>query len=82
MLEDHADLLPLLPQLFFVQGGELRAADGDAPLRGPLQQVDAPGQGGLARPGEADDARDLPLFNVEGDVFYRLHRLFARLKAL
>ena len=80
VLEDHADLFPLFPELLFAQCGELVAAHGDGALSGPLQQVDAPGQGGLARPGEANDSGDGPLFNVEGHILYRVHRLLSRLK--
>ena len=82
VLEDHADLFPFFPELPPAQGSELAAAHNYPSLRGPLQQIDAPGQGGFARPGEADDAGDAPFFNVEADVLHRLHRLSSRLKPL
>ena len=82
LLEDHADLFPLLSQLPVVQGGQVGAADDDPALRGPLQKIDAPGQRGLSRAGEADDPGDGAFFNFKADVLDRLHRLLSIGKAL
>ena len=68
MLEDHAGLLPGLPELLRRQGGQLLSVHRHGPGSGPLQQVHTPDQGGFSRPGEADDAKDFPLLDGKGHI--------------
>ena len=44
------------------------APNGDAAPAGGLQKVQTAQQGGLARPGGADDGQRLPLLQIEGDI--------------
>lgn len=69
MLEDHADVLPGLPQLFFTQGGHFLAVHDHLAAGGFFQHVDAPDQGAFAGPGKADDAEDLTFVDGQIDVF-------------
>lgn len=48
--------------------GDVHAVEGDAPLGGGLQQVQAPQKGGLARAGRPDDHHLLPGVDVLGNV--------------
>ena len=77
LLEDHADGPPGPAQL---GGGQLAQVHGAPVLRlqkpvhehlalgGPLQQVDAPHQSGLARAGHAHNAEDVPVPDGQADV--------------
>ena len=82
MLKDHADLFSGLAQLGGAQAGHLPAVHHHAALSGPLQQIDTPHQGGLARPGKADDAEYLPLPDLQGDILHRVHRVLRRAEGL
>ena len=76
LLEDHADAPPGHPQPGGGQGTQVhrlaalvqQAVDEDLAVGGPLQQVDAPDQGGLARAGHAHDAEDVPGGDGEAHV--------------
>ena len=82
MLKDHADLFSGLAQLGGAQASHLPAVHHHAALSGPLQQIDTPHQGGLARPGKADDAEYLPLPDLQGDILHRVHRVLRRAEGL
>ena len=58
VLKDHADLPSRRAQLPFRILRQILPVQDDLAGRGPLQQVDAAHQRGLARAGEADDAED------------------------
>ena len=73
-LEDHADGLAGLAQVLVLQLGDLLAVYDHRAGGGPLQQVHAPDQGGLARPGQADDAENFPGANVQVDVLQGVDR--------
>jgi hypothetical protein len=57
-----------LAQLGLRQGRHVLPVHDDGAAGGPLQQVHAPDQGALAGAGEADDAEDLPLADIQVDV--------------
>ena len=67
-LEDHADGVPGLPELPGFELGDVLAVEQDGAGGGALQEVHAPDQGGLARPGQADDAEDLPSHDLQVDI--------------
>ena len=73
-LEDHADALPGPVEVFGGELGHLLPVHHHGAGRGPLQQVHAPHQGGLARPGQADDAKDLPRLDGQVDVLQGVDR--------
>src|SRR5690606_61699 len=65
MLEHHADTLAELPQLRFGKLGDVLVPHPDPAFRRPLQEVQHADQGALARPRAADDAKDVPLPDVQ-----------------
>ena len=68
MLEDHADILPGFPQLFFSQGGHFLAVHDHFAAGGFFQHVDAADQGAFAGPGKADDPEDLAFIDGQVDI--------------
>ena len=68
LLEDHADGPPLGDELLPAHGAQVRPVDEHLPGGGPLQQVDAPHQGGLARAAHAHNAVHLAVADGEGHV--------------
>ena len=67
MLEDHAHLLAHGVD-FHLGVRNLRALEGDGALGGGLQEVQTAEEGGLARPGGADDHYFFPRKDVLGNA--------------
>lgn len=72
MLEDHADVLARLAQLFLAHGRHVLAVDDDLAGRRALEHVDAADQRGLARAAETDDTEDLAALDRQVDTLERL----------
>lgn len=69
VLENHADILACLAQLFFAHGRHVLSVDDDFAGRRPLEHVDAADQRGLAGAAESDDAENLAAGNRQVNAF-------------
>ena len=89
-LEDHGHVPTGQPQFPLTDGGQLfplhpgqtLAIDGDGAGSGTLQKIHAPDQRAFAGAGEADDAEDLALADVQVDVLQRVDGGFAGAEGL
>ena len=68
MLKDHADLLARLAQLCRIQRKQILAVHDHFSALRTLQQIDAAYQRGFSGAAESDDAEDLPLSDLQGDI--------------
>ena len=71
MLENHADVLARLAQLFLAHDRHVLAIDDDLAGGRTLEHVDAADQRGLARAAEADDTEDLAALDRQVDALER-----------
>ena len=72
VLEDHADVLARLAQLFLAHGRHVLTVDDDLAGRRALEHVDAADQRGLACAAEADDTEDLAALDRQVNALERL----------
>jgi len=68
MLKDHPDFPAGPAEAFAGEGGHLHVSDGNASGLGDFQAVDAAQQGAFTGSAEANDSKNLALFNFEVDV--------------
>ena len=68
MLENHADGAAATGQLLLGHGAQVLPVNDHLSLTGPLQQVQAAHQGGLARPAHTHDAEDISISNGQGHI--------------
>ena len=71
VLKDHPDRTPRLQKLLLRQRREVAAVQQDLSGGRLLQKVDAAHQRGLARAGQADDAEDLAVVDIQADILQR-----------
>ena len=81
-LKDHADGLAGAAQLLLRQAEHVPAVHDHLPGGGPLQEVDAPHQGALSGPAEADDAKNLAGADLDGHVLQGADLVLAAAEAL
>ena len=93
-LENHGDVPASQPQFLFTDGdqlfsvavwfhpGKLLAVNSDGTGSGTLQQVHTSDQRTLAGAGETNDTENLPLLDVQIDVFQSVDSTFAVAKGL
>ncbi|MNF68235.1 hypothetical protein D3C84_500870 [compost metagenome] len=72
VLEDHLDLLALLPQRPLLELGQILAQPHHLAVGGRHQTYQGPGEGGLATAGLPHYAQGLPLVEAQGDAIHRL----------
>lgn len=72
LLEHHSDFSPYLPQFRFGKPCEPVSIHSDSSAVRRFQPVDHADQGGLSRPGKADDPVNISLFHMDGNIFQRI----------